>query len=616
MDREAERGSERAVRTAGASTETDREVALGSQSPASTADTRELAELRELLVGGERRQLDELRRRLDTFEVSPEEMAEHLPAAIAVRGARDGQLARALAPTIEGAISESVRRNPREIATAIFPVLGPAIRKAVAETMTGLVDSINRAIEHSLSPRGLRWRLEAWRTGVPFAEVVIKHALVYRVEQAFLVHAETGLLLMHVPDDTAQDADVISGMLTAIGDFVTDSFAPRATGELRTFTVDDLCVLVETGPRAYIAAVVRGVPPASLRDRLARVLESIHLRHATALARFDGNAAPFADTRPLLEECLETVLSTARSRATGGLVRFAWLIPVVLLLGLGAVWLVRSNQRWSNAVATLEQEPGIVLVRADRGLGGWRFAGLRDPLAANPAALLAGLGADTASIDARWEPYVSTQPPLVLERARRVLVAPSTVTLTLTGDTLVARGQAPRRWRERATTIATAMPGVTSVDLSGVTDAVPAELETLRREAANQRVLFPAGSDSLDSAGRIAADSIAARLIRLHAAAVREGYGIAVALVGRTDSLGPGTTRLALSSRRAEVVRAALIASGVPSTDIEVRPLGSTDPLPAEDPDSGARINRSVSVEVTVSDSASTPAAREPGGAQ
>ena len=49
---------------------------------------RELSELRDLLFGGERRQLDELRRRLDTYEVTPEELAEKLPQAIVERGSK------------------------------------------------------------------------------------------------------------------------------------------------------------------------------------------------------------------------------------------------------------------------------------------------------------------------------------------------------------------------------------------------------------------------------------------------------------------------------------------------------------------------------------------------
>ena len=68
----------------------------GEYDPASA----EFAELRELLLGGEQRQLEELRRRLDALGVTAEDLAEMLPEAIALRAGRDRQLARALAPTV------------------------------------------------------------------------------------------------------------------------------------------------------------------------------------------------------------------------------------------------------------------------------------------------------------------------------------------------------------------------------------------------------------------------------------------------------------------------------------------------------------------------------------
>ncbi|HEU4526108.1 MAG TPA: hypothetical protein VFR62_13855, partial [Gemmatimonadales bacterium] len=110
----------------------------------------DLAELRELLLGADRRRIQELERRLDAVGLTRDELAELLPEAIVLRAGRDRQLARALAPTVENAIGESVRRNPRQIATAIFPVLGPAIRKAIADALAGLVASINSALEHSV----------------------------------------------------------------------------------------------------------------------------------------------------------------------------------------------------------------------------------------------------------------------------------------------------------------------------------------------------------------------------------------------------------------------------------------------------------------------------------
>ena len=101
------------------------QASASAQYDASAAD---LAELRELILGAERRRLEELERRIDAAGLNREALAELLPEAIALRAGRDRQLARALAPTVENAIRESVRRNPRPIATAICPVLGPAIR--------------------------------------------------------------------------------------------------------------------------------------------------------------------------------------------------------------------------------------------------------------------------------------------------------------------------------------------------------------------------------------------------------------------------------------------------------------------------------------------------------
>ena len=124
--------------------------------------------LRRLLVGPEQHRLDDLAEQVRPRDLTAEELAEQLPQAIALRSSSDDRLGRALGPTIETALRESIRRNPREVASAIFPVLGPAIRKAVAEALSGLVRSINTTIDQSFSVNGIKWRLEAWRTGVPY----------------------------------------------------------------------------------------------------------------------------------------------------------------------------------------------------------------------------------------------------------------------------------------------------------------------------------------------------------------------------------------------------------------------------------------------------------------
>src|SRR4029453_14302380 len=207
--------------------------------------------------------------RLEDPALQARDVRRVLAAAVEL-GSKDPHLKRALAPTIEETIYDLVRRNPRPLADALFPIIGPAIRKAVATTLSGMLESLNTTLEHSLSWRSLQWRLDARRTGRSFAEIVLLNTLVYRVEQVFLIHRPSGLLLQHLmaPGAPAQDPDLVSAMLTAIRDFVGDSFKVREDEGLQTLKVGELSVWVEKGPHRVVAVVVRGTAPPALRRGL------------------------------------------------------------------------------------------------------------------------------------------------------------------------------------------------------------------------------------------------------------------------------------------------------------------------------------------------------------
>ena len=568
----------------------------------------DFATLRQLLVGPERQQLDELADRVEQVAITPETLADHLPEAIALRTSRDRQLGRALAPTVETALRESIRRNPRDIASAIFPVLGPAIRKAIAETMAELVRSINKAVEHSLSVQGIKWRIEAWRTGARYADVVIKHALVYRVEQVFLIHAETGLLLAHVtaPDLNVPDADLISGMLTAIQDFVRDSFRPGEGGTLSTFTVGEHTVHVEAGPRALIAGVIRGQCPESVPLRLERTLEQIHLEYATQLSDFEGDAVPFASAAPLLEENLETVLATHRGTNRVATVWLRWAVPLaaIALLAIGlatASWL-----RWRRAVRAMEAEPGFVVVDASRSWRRWHFRGLKDPIARDPRAVLTAVGLTPPTIAGEWKPYLSLDSTMIVARARQTLAAPASVTTGLAGDTLRVAGNASLNWLSK---LRGGLPiaGVAHVDLSAVRVTLPRGIDELRRRVELKRVLFAPGSSRMADAELSDLRALAATMRQLFDSVAAIGASLRVDLVGRTDPSGTDETNQSLAQVRVDAVMRSLTALAVPAAILNGRPLATALPLPAANADEQARINRSVSFEVVVTSESRAP---------
>ena len=174
-------------------------------------------------------------------------------------------------------------------------MMGPAIRKAITTALRSMLDSLNRSLGISLSLRGLKWRLEALRTGKQFAEVVLLHTLSYRVEQVFLIHKETGLLLQHVVAESVpeQDGEMISGMLTAIQDFMQDSFGGAEGESLDTVEYGDRTLWIEQGPQAILAGVVRGNAPRELKTVFQEALESIHFEMREALVLFPGRCVVF-----------------------------------------------------------------------------------------------------------------------------------------------------------------------------------------------------------------------------------------------------------------------------------------------------------------------------------
>ncbi len=429
------------------------------------SDDGSVAELRSLLLGPAEAQLAEVHERLFDPQRQVEEVSRVLPDAIAVRSRRDDALTAALSSTVSTALQHSVRKNPQPLADALFPIMGPAIRKYIAAALNTMVQSLNQTMTHSMSARGLSWRFEALKTGRPFSEVVLLHTLRYRVEQVYLIHKETGLLLRHVSAAGAQtqDADMVSGMLTAIQDFVRDSFQTRNTDQLDTLQMGDLTVWVEQGPFAILAGVIRGNAPLQLREVFQSTLERIHLQFGNDLEAFAGDADVFAPTEPLLEDCLQADYGVDSQQA-GARKRITPLtvIASVLLIGLlvGSFFFFRDRYRWNTYVDRLRNEPGFVVTDVGKSDGKHMVAGLRDPLSRDPQVIIQGTGLTSDSVIEKWQPFQALTPEFVVARAKKSLAPPSTVQLLFNDGTLEAKGFAAHNWIVETRKVARFLPGI------------------------------------------------------------------------------------------------------------------------------------------------------------
>ena len=382
---------------------------------AGNGDEHDFAELRDLLFP-ERAQIDEIGEHIRNRSLRAGDISEVLPDAIMLRASQDGTLRNALAPTLVEALRTSVRKDPALLADALFPMIGAAVRRAVAAALADMTDSLNKIVESSMSARSIQWRLEAMRTGKSFGEIALTRSLLYRVEQVFLIHGASGLLLQHAmsPAAAVKDPDMVSGMLTAIQDFVHDSFG-ATENTLEMMRVGEFSVLIQHGPHAILAGVVRGTAPPGLSAVFASALETIHRDYGVELAKFDGEAAPFEPIKSILNRCLLGQAPPEQRKSP------AWLYVAgaLLLLLLAGVWTVRTfqeRQRWNSFVAAVEKEPGVKITKQERSGSRYLISGLRDPLSRDPAQLLAEHHITADRVAFQWESYLSLAPAFAAER--------------------------------------------------------------------------------------------------------------------------------------------------------------------------------------------------------
>ena len=613
--------------------ETPPKNSLGAGNGTADADGG-LEQIRRLLLEPERRGISEIRQRLDDPQAQAQDVSRVLPAAMRLATARDEQMASAITPAVERALGESVRRNPRILTDTIFPVIGPAIRKAILEAFAKLTQSLNQTLNHSLSVQGLKWRIEALRTGKSFSEVVLARTLIYRVEHVFLIHAKTGLLLQHVqaPNVTSRDPEMIAGMLTAIQDFTADSFDTGEADKLAAFEVGDLHVWIESGPQATLATVIRGNAPLELRAKLQVARDRIHSEQAEAFARFEGDAAAFEAARPALDECLSQQVQDGGKSGGRPLIWVSAILGILLLAWI-ANSIHRGNQhraeqkrraaeeqraqsdaarrsesekkrkdeldaQWLAAVARLRTEPGIIITEAVRDGHASRIGGLRDPLARDPGEILAQGGIAMADVTARWEPYFALQPAFILQRAKARLAPPPGVTLELRGDVLFATGSAPASWIASAQNRADAVPGLASLDVTGVTDETARSLDVKKKELEATVLSFSEGVTLSPEAGAAVA-KVAAQMDDLRRTALTQRSTLRVTVIGHASPEGPEQLNTSLAKNRADEIVRLLVANGVhPSM---LTPQGSTG-TPATE----AAPGRNVTFRVTISQGSAT----------
>lgn len=569
-----------------------------------TPTAEDMTELRSLLLGLEPKEVDKLYERLENPNIQPDDLSKMLPEAIMLSSTQNKLLTEAIVPTIEEAIESSVKKDLNVLANAIFPVIGPAIRKAIAAALDATLESFNQTLEHSISPESFKWRLEALQTGKSFAEIVLLRTLVFQVEQVFIIHSETGLLLQHLVKEGAviQDADLVSAMLTAIHNFVQDSFQIPTNDSLKTLQFGELTIWVEKSPQVILATVIRGHPPKELKFVFQDALEKIHLKFSREFQNFNGDPSPFEASKPYLEDCLKNQHKKPKQKKSYTLV---YVVGTAILLALGfwAFLAFRDKHRWETYLEKLNAEPGIVVTKTEKREGKIFILGLRDPLAKDPIAMLKEANISPEDVISRWQPYVSLDSEFVADRAKKLLKPPATVSLKVDKNGILsATGTAPRQWILESRQIVPYIPGITQFDEDKLVAAELSKIETIKKQIEGQVLFFEPGKAILKNDQDPTLQNLFKELNKLTDYAEYLNKDIRLQIIGRTQKIRGEKENILLSKTRASVILSTLRAKGIKTTNFSILGVGSSQPLSKGLTEQDQKMNRSVTFKVILTD--------------
>ncbi|MCF6288964.1 MAG: hypothetical protein L3J53_07000 [Proteobacteria bacterium] len=385
--------------------------------------------LKSLLLKEELEVLATLKSKLLSDEQFTQEVANVLTQAIQRANKQDKKFSNALYPPIKAGVMRAFATSKQSIIDALLPIMGQLIRKTVAHNIKQFITDINRAIEQSWS---LKWRWQAYKAGITYPEMVFKKTIHYQVRELFLISRKNGLLIEHVgANNSLKDNDAMSAMLTVIQDFISDSFQ-QDDANLQSVVIKNNEYIITSGPKAYLASVVKGIPTERLKERTQELIENIHADFSESLTQEEL----YRHNVDLNAYLVKHLITKNKDSQNTNINWKPWIIAIILIF---ASLFYRGYQNYqkqvtyNNLVTVAENIDGFYLQAITKTSKGLLIKGLKDPLA--DIYELQG-----SNITIKTKPYISLDEAIIKLRIDRVISKYPNINAKFDGSNITLTG--------------------------------------------------------------------------------------------------------------------------------------------------------------------------------
>lgn len=171
-----------------------------------------------------------------------------------------------------GVITEAIKKQIHEakddVVNALYPIMGRLIKTFIEKEIEKIVESVDQKVNNTFSIENIKRQFNSFFTGAKVSDQVLKDSVaIPKVEQIFLLDADSGMLIASFAVRNTLDEDLIAAMLSALSDFGEDTLI--AKDENLTWIEFDLHKIhTRNFGRFDIALVISGIPNTSFTSLL------------------------------------------------------------------------------------------------------------------------------------------------------------------------------------------------------------------------------------------------------------------------------------------------------------------------------------------------------------
>ncbi len=258
-----------------------------------------ISELRSILLDHDLSWLGENRSEIETLLISGEsdaliveKLKPHFISLFEEELTKDTRTAaKVLSPLISSSLKTQIQKERGQIVDALYPIMGSMITKYVAESVKGIVENLNDKVETNISWKGINRKMTAKLKGVSESDLLLREALSVEYILAYLIHAETGLVIAQSADHEEEDldADMVAAALTAIKDFVSDMHAGDNTqAQLHSIEMGDETLIIEGMGSVFLAVVCRGDVRLKTKKQVQALFKVLLEKHSEDFSEYSG----------------------------------------------------------------------------------------------------------------------------------------------------------------------------------------------------------------------------------------------------------------------------------------------------------------------------------------